>query len=71
VPVEIEIWPSSTLFRAGERLRVIVQGQDVQREGLPNAPFARHESTRNRGMHVIHTGGETDSHLLIPLIQAG
>jgi uncharacterized protein len=69
VPVEIEIWPSSTLFRAGERLRVIVQGQDVQREGLPNAPFARHESTRNRGTHVIHTGGDTDSHLLIPVVQ--
>lgn len=68
VPVEIEIWPSSTLFRKGERLRVVVQGQDVQQEGLPNAPFARHENTRNRGTHVIHTGGTTDSHLLVPVI---
>jgi len=56
VPVDIEIWPSSTLFRAGEKLRVVVQGQDIPREGLPNAPFARHEKTRNRGTHVIHTG---------------
>ncbi len=69
VPVEIEIWPSSTLFRAGEKLRVIVQGQDVQTEGLPNAPFARHENTRNRGTHVIHTGGATDSHLLVPIVR--
>ena len=68
VPVEIEIWPSSTLFRAGETLRVVVQGQDIPREGLPNAPFARHENTRNRGTHVIHTGGATDSHLLMPVI---
>jgi len=68
VPVEIEIWPSSTLFRAGEQLRVIVQGQDVPRDALPNTPFARHENTRNRGTHVIHTGGGTDSHLLIPVI---
>jgi putative CocE/NonD family hydrolase len=57
VAVDIEIWPSSTLFRAGERLRVVVQGQDIPREGLPNAPFARHEKLRNRGTHVIHTGG--------------
>jgi predicted acyl esterase len=68
VPVEIEIWPSSTLFRAGERLQVVVQGQDVMREGLPNAPFARHEDTRNRGTHVIHTGGVFDSFLLVPVI---
>ena len=71
VPVDIEIWPSSTLFRAGERLRVVIQGQDIQREGIPNAPFARHEDTRNRGTHVIHTGGTTDSHLLIPVIPSG
>jgi hypothetical protein len=70
VPVEIEIWPSSTLFRPGDRLRVVVQGQDVPRDALPNTPFARHENTRNRGMHVIHTGGDTDSHLLIPVIPA-
>jgi predicted acyl esterase len=68
VAVDIEIWPSSTRFRAGEQLRVVIQGQDVQQEGLPNAPFARHERTRNRGAHVIHTGGTTDSHLLIPVI---
>ena len=68
VPVEIEIWPSSTLFRAGERLRLVVQGQDIVREGLPNAPFARHENTRNQGTHVIHTGGAFDSYLLVPVI---
>ena len=68
VPVEIEIWPSSTLFRAGERLRLIVQGQDILREGLPNAPFAKHENTRNQGTHVLRTGGSFDSHLLVPVV---
>jgi predicted acyl esterase len=68
VAVDIEIWPSSTLFRAGERLRVVIQGQDIQREGLPNAPFALHEDTRNRGTHIIHTGAMSDSHLLVPVI---
>ncbi len=68
VPVEIEIWPSSTLFRAGQKLRVVVQGSDIMAHGIPNAPYARHESTRNQGEHVIHTGGAFDSHLLVPVI---
>ena len=67
-PVEIEIWPSSTLFRKGESLRVVVKGRDIYDEGAPNLPFARHQDTRNRGLHVIHTGGPYDSHLLVPAI---
>jgi len=68
VPVEIEIWPSATRFRAGETLRVVVQGSDVYKEGLPRLPFARHESLRNRGQHILHMGGRYDSHLLMPRI---
>jgi predicted acyl esterase len=68
VPLEIEIWPSSTLFRAGEKLRVVVQGSDVYKDALPKLPFARHENTRNAGTHVIRTGGKFDSHLLAPFI---
>lgn len=68
VPVEIELWPSSTIFHAGESLRVVVKGMDIYRDGLPNLPFARHEDTRNRGTHIIHTGGPYDSHLLVPII---
>lgn len=68
VPVEVEIWPSSTHFRSGETLRVLVKGMDIYRDSLPNLPFARHEDLRNRGVHVIHTGGGFDSHLLVPFI---
>ena len=68
VPVEIEIWPSSTLFRTGETLRVHVQGSDIYKDALPNLPFARHEDTHNKGSHVIHTGGKYDSCLLVPVI---
>jgi uncharacterized protein len=58
------------LFRAGQQLRVVVQGSDVMDHGIPNAPYARHENTRNRGAHIIHTGGPYDSHLLVPVIPA-
>jgi predicted acyl esterase len=67
VPVDIEIWPSSTLFRAGETLRLIIQGHDVNsyEQGL----FAQgHTYTRNSGRHIIHSGNGHDSHLLLPII---
>ena len=65
VPVEIEVWPSSTLFRAGERLRLVVCGKDVYSYG--KGTFTPKHVTRNRGRHVIHAGGQYDSHLLIPI----
>lgn len=68
VPVDIEIWPSSTRFRRGERLRVVVKGSDVHTDGLEGLPFCRHEDTVNQGWHVIRTGGEYDSHLLVPVV---
>jgi len=67
VPVDIEIWPSSTLFRAGESLRLIVQGSDIQTYP-PGVVAMGHSKTRNRGAHILHAGGEYDSHLLMPVI---
>lgn len=67
VPVDIEIWPAGTHFAAGESLRVVVKGNDINK--YPPELFAnRHDSARNRGQHVIHTGGKYDSHLLVPVI---
>jgi hypothetical protein len=68
VALEIEIWPSATLFREGESLRLIVQGTDVYTDALPNLPFARHQRTRNAGTHVLHSGGPYDAHLLVPVV---
>ena len=62
VPVEIEILPSSTLFEAGSRLELSVQGKDAAK--YPAFKPRRHV---NRGAHVIHCGGRYDSHLLLPL----
>ncbi len=70
MPVEIEIWPSSTRFAAGERLRLVVQGSDIYRYA-PWIVLAGHPETINAGEHVIHTGGKYDSHLLIPVMPRG
>ena len=67
VPVEIEIWPSSTLFRKGETLRVLVQGKDIYVYEEAHTQGS-HLELRNAGEHVIHTGGHYPSQLLIPLI---
>ncbi len=65
VPLDIPIWPTSRFFRAGERLRVLVSGH-YTRDRAWLEPL--YWETRNKGEHVIHTGGAYDSHLLIPVI---
>ncbi len=64
VPVEIEVWPQSKIFHAGEQLRVEITGR-YERIGWIE-PFAF--DTDNKGHHVIHTGGKYDSYLLVPVI---
>jgi len=67
VPVEIEIWPSSTLFEPGEKLRITLQGSDIY--FYPEEMHTNgHTRTVNKGQHAIHSGGKYDSHLLVPLI---
>jgi predicted acyl esterase len=66
VPLDIEILPSGTRFGPGETLRLVIQGRDVYRYPRPLIQ-ALHEESVNRGAHVVHAGGEHDSHLLVPV----
>jgi hypothetical protein len=65
VPLDIEIWPSSTLFRAGESLQLIVGGTDlyVFKSG---APENRHK-TDNKGSHRILSGPGVESYVTLPV----
>lgn len=65
VPVEIPVYPIGMRWSVGEQLRVIVAGYDLIGPALPGIPLA---PTRNKGEHIIHTGGKYDSHLLVPAI---
>ena len=67
VPLEIEILPSGTRFGPGETLRLVIQGRDVYRYPRPLIQ-ALHDDSVNRGPHVIHAGGDYDSHLLVPVV---
>jgi uncharacterized protein len=74
VPVDIEILPTSALFRAGESIRLSIQGSEVPRTAIPPLPEDHsvnryaHKELVNKGKHIIHFGGTYDSHLLIPVI---
>jgi predicted acyl esterase len=63
VPVEIELLPSSTLFKKGESLEVVIQGKDFFVH-----PAMGHHYSVNKGRHTIQCGGKYDSHLLVPVI---
>ncbi|MCC6947246.1 MAG: CocE/NonD family hydrolase [Bradyrhizobiaceae bacterium] len=69
VPLDIEIWPSGTRFEKGEKLRLVVQGSDINQYPKDKAyVYFRHEDSVNKGRHVIHAGGPYDSHLLVPVV---
>jgi predicted acyl esterase len=66
VPVEIPINPIGMRWHAGEQLCLTVAGFDLIGPLLPGIPVA---PIRNKGEHIIHTGGKYDSHLLVPTVQ--
>lgn len=65
VRLEIGIWAARIQFEAGEKLMLRVSGHDMR---LPEfEPLRGKFKTANKGRHVIHMGGEHDSHLVLPL----
>ena len=64
VPVDIEIVPSSRIWHKGQKLRVQVSGRYI-REGWFE-PLSW--DTDNRGKHILHTGGEYESYIQVPVI---
>jgi len=63
VPVDIELYPSSTFFAAGEALQLFIAGDEI----ISSPPYKK-SAEGNHGMHVLHFGGSYDSYLLVPKI---
>jgi predicted acyl esterase len=66
VPVEIEVWPGSMVFKSGHRLVLEVASKDDPRID----PFT-HTDPKDRirsGTNSIHTGDDFDSYLFLPVI---
>ena len=65
-PVDIGFWPYSMRWRAGETMELVITGTDLAKR--PEFPQIPPIPTLNKGRHVIHCGGQYDSHLLVPVI---
>lgn len=64
VAVDIEIWPISRIWHKGQKLRLQIAGRYIRDEWFePLSWFAD-----NKGNHIIHTGGQYESYLLVPVI---
>lgn len=62
VPCEIQLVGSSTLFHAGETLRLEIAG------AMPPDNLFAYESTVNVGTDAIYFGGQYDSYLMVPVV---
>ena len=63
VPVEIEIWPTSRIWHAGEQIRVLVMPYYERFDWYEPFDYA----VINKGRHKIHTGCKYDSYLQVPV----
>jgi uncharacterized protein len=64
VRLDVEIWPTSMVFKKGHRLRLDVQPRD----GIGSAPFTHYHADYNSGANTVHSGPGRESYLLIPVI---
>jgi predicted acyl esterase len=66
VKVDVEIWPTSMVFKRGHRIRLDVQPRD----GVGSASYMHYHADYNAGTNTIYAGGEHESYLLLPVIPA-
>lgn len=67
VPLEIPIWPIGMVLAAGEGIALRVAGHDMC---LPETEMCRltKPEDENVGSHTLHTGGQYESYLTIPVL---
>jgi uncharacterized protein len=66
VQVQVEIWPTSMVFRQGHHIRLDVQPRD----GAGSAGYLHYHADYNTGSNTIYAGGKHESYLLLPVIPA-
>lgn len=66
VKVDVEIWPTSMVFKKGHRIRLDVQPRD----GVGSQGYMHYHADYNTGANTIYAGGDKESYLLLPVIPA-
>jgi len=64
VEVQVEIWPTSMVFKKGHRIRLDVQPRD----GVGSQGYMHYHADYNTGTNTVHAGGDKASYLLLPVI---
>src|SRR5436190_6526467 len=64
VEVQVEIWPTSMVFKKGHRIRLDVQPRD----GIGSTNYMHYHADYNVGTNTIYAGGDKESYLLLPII---
>ncbi len=66
VETQVEIWPTSMVFRKGHRIRLDVQPRD----GVGSQSYMHYHADYNTGTNTLYSGGDKESYLLLPVIPA-
>jgi uncharacterized protein len=67
VPLDITLWPMGMVFAEGEGLMLLIAGHFLSEPAIETMKL-REPDDENVGSHYIHTGGQYDSHLILPII---
>lgn len=63
--LEVPIWPTGIIFEEGEYLTLKVSGHYMS---FMEFDFLYGAAHANKGRHTIHIGADSDSHLVVPLL---
>jgi putative CocE/NonD family hydrolase len=67
VECQVEVWPTSMVFRKGHRIRLDIGPRD----GVGTGHFGHYHADYNSGArNTVHAGGDTPSYLMLPIIPA-
>jgi predicted acyl esterase len=66
VEAQVEIWPTSMVFKKGHRIRLDIQPRD----GVGSLHYTHYHADYNTGTNTIYAGGDKASYLLLPVIPA-
>jgi len=66
-PVEIEFYPHSRVWHKGEYISIQLAGRFIKTTWFHDVAM-NHDTDNGSGTHVIHTGGQYDSYLQVPVI---
>lgn len=66
VQLDVVLSPMGMTFAPGESLRFVISSKNELGSVMPGTPGATPD---NQGIHILHTGGEYDSYLQLPILK--